>query len=187
MKELFDHLEKNERKILILLCVILAAALLFHQSFAHGQKKTYNHSVESLITQQKEYAKMKELNQEIKGEWLLWDEAKRDVSDIEKNYLYKENEEINQLRLDLRKIFEAARTRVVSDLLFDYADWEEEKLKRIRVRFTIAGYYTGLKRFIHQVEIHPKFLMIEKIDFRDIDAQTGWIKLQIELAGYYEY
>lgn len=186
MKELFDLLDKSERKILILLCVLLAAALIFHQGFALKQKRAYSHSAESIINQQKEFSKMKELNREIKTEWLLWDEAKRDIAEIEKNYLYKENEEINQLRLDLRKIFRAARIRVISDLMFDYADWEEEKLKRVRVNFTIAGYYAALKRFIHQVEIHPKFLMIERIDFRDIDTQSGRIELQIELAGYYE-
>lgn len=186
MKELFDLLEKSERKILILLCVLLAAALIFHQGFAVKQKKTYSYSVESLPNQQKEFANIKELNRNIKMEWLQWDEARRDIADIEKKYFYKENKNINQLRLDFRKIKRAARIQVISDLMFDYADWEEEKLKRVRVRFTMAGPYVALKRFIHQVEIHPKFLMIERIDFRDIDTQSGRIELQIELAGYYE-
>ena len=186
MKELFDLLDRNERKILILLCLVLAIALIFHFGFSMRQKKAYSHSSESLPNQQKEFAKIKELNQEIKAEWLLWDEAKRDIAEIEKNYLYDENEKTNQLRLDLREIFRAANVRVISDLMFDYADWDEEKLKRVRVNFTMAGSYVALKRFIHHVEIHPKFLMIERIDFRDIDTQTGRIELLIELAGYYE-
>ena len=186
MKELFDLLDRNERKILILLCVVLAVALIFHFGFAVKQKKDYSHSTESLPNQQKEFAKMKELNREIKAEWLSWDEAKRDIAEIEKNYLYSENEKINQLRLDLREIFRAAKVRVISDLLFDYADWDDERLKKVRVNFTMAGFYFALKRFIHQVEIHPKFLMIERIDFRDIDTQTGRVELQVELAGYYE-
>jgi hypothetical protein len=69
--------------------------------------------------------------------------------------------------------------------LFDYADWEKES-KRARVSFTLAGPYVSLKRFIHQVEIHPKFLMIERVDFRDIDTQSGQIELNLVLAGYYE-
>lgn len=186
MKELFDLLAKSERKILILLCVLLAAALIFNQGFALKQKKAYSYSVKSLPNQQKEFANIKELNRNIKMEWLQWDEARRDIADIEKKYFYRENKNINQLRLDLRKIFQQARIRVISDLMFDYADWEEEKLKRVRVRFTMAGPYVALKRFIHQVEIHPKFLMIERIDFRDIDTQSGQIELRIELAGYYE-
>jgi hypothetical protein len=70
--------------------------------------------------------------------------------------------------------------------MFDYADWEEEKLKMVHVHFTMAGRYVALKSFIHQVEIHPKFLMIERIDFRKIDTQSGRIELHIGLVGYYE-
>jgi hypothetical protein len=43
-----------------------------------------------------------------------------------------------------------------------------------------------MKKFIFEVERHPKFLMIEKIDFEDISAQGGEIELVIILAGYYE-
>ncbi len=186
MKELFDLLERSERKILILLCVFLAAALIFHQGFALKQKKAYSNSVESLPILKKELANIKELNRNIKMEWLQWAEARQDIVDIEKKYFYEENKNINQLRLDLEKIRRAARIRVVSDLVFDYTDWKKEQLKRVGVRFTVAGPYVALKRFIHQVEIHPKFLMIERIDFRDIDTQSGRIELEIELAGYYE-
>ena len=186
MKELFDLLEKNERKILVLLCVFFTAALIFHQGFALKQKKAFSYSAESLPILQKEFANVKELNREIKMKWLQWDETRQDIADIEKKYFYKRNKNINRLRLDLEKIIMAARIRVISDLTFDYADWGEEKLKRVSVHFTIAGRYVALKRFIHQVEIHPKFLMIERIDFRNIDTQSGRIELQIELAGYYE-
>jgi hypothetical protein len=119
-------------------------------------------------------------------EWLQWDEAKRDIADIQTKYFYREDEDLNQLRLDLREIFRTASVRVISDKLFDYTDREEEELKKVRVHFTLAGPYGALKRFIHRVEMHPKFLMIERIDFRDIDTQTGRIELQIQLAGYYE-
>ena len=186
MKELFDLLEKNERKLLILLCVLLAAALIFHQSFALRQKNIYSDAVDSLPRQQKEFDQSKELNRKIKMEWQQWDEAKRDIADIKKKYFYKEDKDLNQLRLDLREILRASSVRVISDKMFDYTDWEDEELKKVRVHFTIAGSYGVLKRFIHQVEIHPKFLMVERVDFRDIDTQTGRIELQIELAGYYE-
>jgi len=186
MKELFDLLEISERKILVLLCVFLAAAMIFHQGFALKQKRAYSYSAESLPILQKEFANIKELNRNIKMELLQWNEARRDIADIEKEYFYKGNKNINQLRLDLRKIFRQARIRVISDLMFDYTDWEEEKLKRVHVHFTLAGRYVALKSFIHQVEIHPKFLMIERIDFRKIDTQSGQIELQIDLAGYYE-
>jgi Tfp pilus assembly protein PilO len=186
MKELFDLLEKRERKMLIWLCILFFTGLLFLKVFALNQKRTYGYAVQALPAQQKEYTQIKESNRDIKLEWLKWDEAKRDIAEIEKKYFYRGNRGISQLRLDLRKIFRASRIRVVSDLMFDYAEWEDENVKRVRVNFTIAGPYDALKRFIHQVEIHPKFLMVERIDFRDIDTQSGRIELNIVLAGYHE-
>ena len=186
MKELFDLLEKSERKVLILLCLLLAVAVIFHQGFAVKQKKTLRYAVQSQPTLQKELANIEESNKNTEMEWQQWQDAEQDIAAVEKRYFYKENKNVNRLRLDLRKIFQEAGIRVTSDLLFDWADWEETRLKKVRVRFTLAGPYGALKRFIHRVEIHPKFLMIERIDFRDIDTQTGRIELQIELAGYYE-
>lgn len=186
MKELFDLLGKKERQILVLLCVLLVGALIFHQGFALKQKRAYSHSSGSLPRQQKEFADIEKSNRDVKMEWAQWNEVRQDIADIEGKYFYREGENINELRLDLRNIFEKSNIRVISDLLFDYAEWEEEDLKKVRVTFSVAGPYVLIKNFIHQVEIHPKFLMIERIDFRDIDVQSGRIELTIMLAGYYE-
>lgn len=186
MKELFDLLEKKERQILALFCVLFVAALIFYQGFALKQKSTYLHSAGSLPRQQKEFAKIESANRDIKMEWAQWEEAKQDIVEIEKKYFYREDENINELRLDLREIFAKANIRVISDLVFDWSEWQEDDLKKARVSFTVAGPYIVLKNFIHQIEIHPKFLMIERIDFRDIDTQSGRIELSIVLAGYYE-
>ncbi len=185
MKELFDLLEKKERQILVSLCVLFAAALIFHQGFALKQKRVYNQSAGSLPRQQTEFANIEKATRGIKMEWLQWDEARRDIGEIENKYFYREDKNINELRLDLREIFAKANVRVISDLVFDFSEWKEEEIKKARVNFTVAGPYVVLKNFIHQVEIHPKFLMIERIDFRDIDTQSGRIELKIVLAGYY--
>ncbi len=186
MKELFDLLEKGERKILLWLGIIFLVGLLFLQVFALNQKRAYSSAAQTLPTQQQEYTQIKESNKNIKLEWLQWDEARRDVVEIEKKYFYRGDRSLSQLRIDIGKIFEASGIRIVSDLNFDYADWEEENIIRVRVNFAMAGTYVALKRFIHQVEVHPKFLMVERIDFRDIDTQSGRIELNIVLAGYYE-
>ena len=186
MKELFDRLGKKERQVLVLFCVLLSASLIFHSAFALRQKRTYLRSAEYLPSAQKEYDKIKESNRDTKMEWLRWDEARKDIASIGNKYFYKEDVRINELRIDLRKVFRRANIRVISDLIFDYQDLEGEELKKVRVSFATSGPYAALKRLIHQVEIHPKFLMIERIDFRDIDTQSGRIELNIVLAGYYE-
>lgn len=185
MKELLDLLEKKERQVLALLCFLLIVALVFHQGFALKQKRSYVQSAGSLPGKQKEFENIEKLNRDIKMEWLQWDEARRDIGEIENEYFYKEDRDVNELRLDLREIFAKANVRVISDLVFDYSEWEKKDIKKARVNFTVAGPYVVLKNFIHQVEIHPKFLMIERIDFRDIDTQSGRIELSIALAGYY--
>lgn len=186
MKELFDLLDAKERRVLALICILFSAALIFHTAFALHEKKTYFRSVESLPSQQREYEKNLEQNREKKAELLRWDEARREIPQIEKIYFYKDEDVANAARLDLREIFQVSNVRCVSDLRFDYRDEKKEKTNRVGVRFTLAGTYYALKKFIFEVERHPKFLMIEKIDFEDISAQGGEIELVIILAGYYE-
>lgn len=186
MKELIDLLTARERRILALICVLLAAALIFHSVFALHEKRTYFRSVESLPSQKKEYERILEMNKEKKAEWLRWDEARRDIPQIEKIYFYKEEDVANEVRADLRKIFQMSNVRCVSDLRFDYREEKKEKTNRVGVRFTLAGSYYALMRFIFEVERYPKFLMIEKVDFQNVTAQGGAIELVIILAGYYE-
>ena len=57
---------------------------------------------------------------------------------------------------------------------------------KVTATFQISGPYHLMKRFVHSVEIFSKFLIVEKIDFADINMQSGGLKLKIVLAGYYE-
>lgn len=186
MKELFDLLDAEERRILALIGILLLAAVIFHTAFALQEKRTYFRSVESLPSKQKEYERILGTNKEKKAEWMRWDEARRDIPEIEKAYLYREEDVSNEVRLDIRKIFQVSNVRCVSDLRFDYTEERRERTNSVRVRFTLAGTYYALKRFIYEVERHPKFLMVEKIDFKDVAARGGVIELIIILAGYYE-
>jgi hypothetical protein len=43
-----------------------------------------------------------------------------------------------------------------------------------------------LKGLIQLVEEFPKFLIVEKIDFLEIDDRSSILELKIVLAGYYE-
>jgi hypothetical protein len=111
MKELFDLLDVKERRILALICILLSASLIFHTAFALHEKKTYFRSVESLPSQQREYEKIWEQNQKLKAELLRWDEARREIPQIEKVYFYREEDVANEVRLDLRKIFQVSKKK----------------------------------------------------------------------------
>jgi hypothetical protein len=60
------------------------------------------------------------------------------------------------------------------------------KIKKVSATFNLRGSYVSLKRFIHTVEEFPKFLLIERIDFLDIDTARDALVLRVVLAGYYE-
>ncbi len=186
MKELFDLLTAKERRGLTVVCILLSVSLIFHLTFAVREKRTYLRSVESLPSKQREYENILEMNNGKKAEWLRWDEARREIPQIEKVYFYRSADVANEVRLDLRKLFQVTNVRCVSDLRFDYSDEKSERMKRVQVRFTLAGTYYALKKFIYEVERRPKFLMVEKIDFNDVTPQGGFIELVIVLAGYYE-
>jgi len=86
--------------------------------------------------------------------------------------------------MDLQRILETSRIQH-SGKKFDYAVFEKEEIRKVIVEFTVTGRYVSLKNFIHEVENFQKFLMIERIDFLDIDPQGQGIKLKIQLAGYH--
>jgi hypothetical protein len=185
MKELFDLLEAKERQFLVMLCIFLAAVLIFYSGFALKEKREYFRSVDILSSQQAEYERIKEQNAEKKSIWMMWDEAKRDIAEIETAYFYREEKNVNELREDLRKIFQNAKIRMSSDLRFEYSEFEGQEMKTVKVSFRMTGFYFALKKLLHSIEKYPKFIMVERIDFLDIDSQSGMIELRIELVGFY--
>ena len=91
---------------------------------------------------------------------------------------------MKELRTDLQHILDTSRIQY-GRIKFDYVFFEKEKIQQVNVEFTVTGRYMSLKNFIHAVESFPKFLVIERIDFLDIDPQGLGIKLKIQLAGYH--
>jgi hypothetical protein len=116
----------------------------------------------------------------------MWDEAHEDFIHIEEKYFYREDGNINELREDLRKILRNAQIQVTSDLRFEYSEFQGNEMKTVKVSFIMTGFYFALKKLLHSIEKYPKFIMVERIDFLDIDTQSGMIELRIELVGYYE-
>jgi len=184
MKRIVDLLDRTERRILGLLCVLVVAALLFHSLFALGEKRANSRLKETLLAGEKNLEEMLAINREKNREWERWEEARRDIEQLRRERFYREEGDINQLRMDLQKIFSEAGVRV-SQISFGYNVVEEERIKKVTISFGISGSYLSLKRFLLAVENHPEFLVIERIDFLEIDARGGRLGLKLEMAGYY--
>lgn len=186
MKEIFDLLNDTEKKILGFLCLFLGVVLLFFLVISLPQRGSYFRALSSLSAKQKEYQQVNTIVMEKKEEWLRWQEARRDMEDIEKKYFYEEKDFFNQLRLDLEQILGKSQMRVLGRKRYDYAEYEEERVRKVNISFNLSGSYMALKQIIDTVERFPKFLVIEKIEFLDIDPARGDLELRVILAGYHE-
>lgn len=186
MKEIFEILDQKERRIIGLLCLLLLAALFSLFFIAIGEKRAYFRTLDSLSVKKKDYEKLSREQDLKEKEWQRWQEAPSDMDEIRAKYFYKDNDVFQQVRLDLQKIFNQTGIRV-SQKKYDYAELEKsENVKRVVVSFNLKCSYFSLKRFLSSVEQFPKFLIIEKIDFINIETQGGVLGLRILLVGYYE-
>ncbi|MFQ6108913.1 MAG: hypothetical protein ACE5L7_05105 [Candidatus Aminicenantales bacterium] len=185
MKEIFDILSEKEKRILGLVTILLIIPVVFLLFVAGGEKRAYFRALDSLTAKEKTYQDLVSKNEETQKEWLRWQEAVQDIKDIREKYFYKDNDIFEVLRSDLEELFNQSGIQV-SRKNYDYAELKKGNLKKVIIAFDWKGSYFALKRFLHSVEKFSKFLVVEKIDFLNIDSQTGMLELKIALAGYYE-
>lgn len=185
MKEIFNSLDQKERKAIGLLCLLVLLALLFLFFIALEEKRTYHHTLNATVEIKENLEKLNSIKNQKEEEWLRWQGAGQDIEEIRAKYLYKDNDVFQQMRLDLQKIFNQAGIQV-SRIKYDYAEIEDEKIKKVDVSFNLRGSYFSLKRFLNAVEEFPKFLIVEEVNFLNIESQAGILELRILLTGYYE-
>lgn len=185
MKELISILRKKERRILGLLCLLLVAALAFYFLVAQNQKDAFSLVSDTYSAKQLELSELKSSQAEKELEWRQWQDAIVDMQKLRTDYFYRKDSVVRDMRQDLFAILN--QNQIPNpQIKYDYADFEAENIGKILSSFNISGPYYLIKKFIHSVENFPKFLVIEKINFVDIDTRNGSLKLNISLAGYYE-
>ena len=185
MKEIINFLSDTEKKILVLMCVLLGLGFAFFVLFSLPQRSGYFKAFSSLEEARKNFQEFESKSQEKKKEWQSWEAVHRDMEELRTKYFYNEKDVTQKLRLDLEKIFLQVRIPV-HKITYHRADYKGVKIKKISATFNLRGSYVSLKRFIHAVEEFPKFLLIERIDFLDIDTARDSLELRVVLAGYYE-
>jgi Tfp pilus assembly protein PilO len=185
MNGIFEFLERKDRRILGGLCLFLVLALLFLFVVALGEKRSHFDSLDSLALKKETAREMEKARQDSNAEWLKWQRTLDDMKELKAKYFYKEEEGVSPLMRDTQKILNSARIRV-SQKRYDYADLKEDVYAIVRITFETTGSYTALKKLIHSVETFPRFLVVQKIDFADVDPFSGGLKVQVALVGYYE-
>ena len=185
MKEIFEILSEKERRTLGWFCFLLVVPVVFLLFIAGGERRAYSGLLESLSAQKKNYQSLNAKNIQKEKEWLRWQEAVKDMEEIQGKYFYKDNDVFEELRRDLEKIF--GQTGIyASRKNYDYSQLHKGGLEKVIVNFDWRGSYPSLKGFLDSVEKFPKFLIIERIDFLNIEVQSGMLELKVALAGYYE-
>lgn len=187
MKKIFDLLDDKEKKTLIVLCVMIAGVSLFLLLISLSQRRSYFNALSSHADKQREYNQLNKTKIEMEGEWIRWQEARGDMDELKRTYFYDDDKEgFEQLRLDLEQLLSKARINVSSRKKYDYVEFKGETIRKVNITFDLKGSYLALKRFIHSVEEFPKFLLIEKVDFLNIDGGGNVLELRVVLASYYE-
>ncbi len=185
MRELFNRLEENEKKVLRVLSVLLGISVLFLLLMSFPQRGSSVRNLSRLERKQGEYQHFNGITQEKAQEWRLWQGAYRDINELKKSHFYSGVDAVKQMRIDIQRILTQARIPS-SQKKYNYTEYTKEKINKMSLSFNVRGTYQSLKKFIQAVEEFPKFLIVEKIDFLDIDAAGGVLELKIVLAGYYE-
>lgn len=185
MNGIFELLDRKDRRILGVLCLFLVLALLFLFVVALGEKRSHSESLDRLASKKESARDMGKARRDKNAEWLKWQRTLDDMKELKAKYFYKEEEGISPLMRDTQQILNGARIRV-SKKRYDYANLKEGMYRVVRITFETTGSYTALKKFIHSVEVFPRFLVVQKIDFLDVDPFSGGLKVQVALAGYYE-
>jgi hypothetical protein len=184
MKEAFSLINQKERRQLVAVAALLGLTLLFYFFGAANVRKAYGKSTDLLAAIEENIAAAEESRAETETGWKRWEQANKDMTELQENNFYNTEDYPKEVRLDLQRILDESPIQH-SQKRFQYFHFEKEKIGKVIVEFNVTGSYHSLKTFIHAVESLPRFLMIERIDFLDIDPQGMGIKLRVLLAGYY--
>lgn len=72
-----------------------------------------------------------------------------------------------------RRTTEIPATRIGSDLI------------PLRTQVELAGRYSDVRTFIHELESSPEFVVIDNITLSEEEEDTGLLQLRIDLSTYY--
>ncbi|MBN2408307.1 MAG: hypothetical protein JXE07_01100 [Candidatus Aminicenantes bacterium] len=186
MKELFSILSEKQRARLKRLGLLFLVALFVFVFFSLAQRRSYYRLASQLKSRQTAALAAADKQAQSAAAWEQWEQTQKDVDFLKEKFFYHEGQEINELRLDLRKIFLDSGINARS-FKYNYAELEKERIGKISVTFNFTGSYPVLKRFLQMIERYPKFLLLEKIDFLKISDGGTILELRIMLAGYYAH
>jgi Tfp pilus assembly protein PilO len=185
MWKIAEFVTQRERRILTGLGLLVALALLFLIFGGLGERRGYFRSLASGDALRQDARSAEAERDSAKARWQAWDEARRDLGKLRREFFYHKDEGITRLRLDLQQVLGGLGLNP-ADLKFDYVNYEKDKAQKVSATFTFSGSYDTLRRFLFAVEKFPRLLFAERITFVSIEPRSGSLNLKIAMAAYYE-
>ncbi len=182
MIRLADFLDRKERRVLGLLAILFAAALLFLLGGGLGARREGLRARAALGSARAAGTKAEADLADKKAWFDLWAAARRDLDDMRGKELYRAKEGIGALRSDIDRLLGESGLSA-SRLGYTYGTQEKGVVYRVGVSFELRGSYAALKSVLEKIEAFPRLLVVDGIDLR---TQSAGPSLRLTLGAYYE-
>lgn len=172
------------RKTALVLSLSTLAAGIFFLSVPLKKRTAYYRSRQSSQQIEQRLSKLEKDREANLEKLSRWQEVQSEILKLRDTYIYHKGMP-TELRLDLEKILRDIGLRT-PPLEYVYEDYPDQGFRKIQMSFAISGSYTQVRKIIHAIETFPKFLILERVEFIDIDNQGVSIRLRLKMAGFYE-
>jgi len=184
MKEIVRLLEPREKRILAGLAALLGVLAVCLVILAWSTGGAVQRQAARVKTLDRQAGAAERERTSLRAEVSRWEDARLDSQALRRDRFYRERNGVNDLRLDLQKIFSGVGLEF-PQAKFDYVELDKEQARKVEVSFNFSGSYALLKRFLADVEKQPRFLFVERVNFLNIDSSSGNLLLKVTLAAYY--
>lgn len=186
MKELIEFLTDTEKKIIKILLGMVALSFIFLIFTLIWPRNQAAGVASKLDSQKRSFEQVKEARDKGERLWLQWSEASRQLEELKNNWFYRGENSLGQIRIDLEEIFYQARLSLPT-LQYNYHNLEKSKIKKISLNLRLRTSYLSLRELLAKLEIFPKFLLIEDIDFQNVSEGGATLDLRLVVSAYYVY
>ena len=186
MKKLFELWSEKEKRLAAVCAALLGVAACVLLVTAAKARGAAGRAAADLRAAEVSYQVLDRERNSVRQDRQAWQEAQKDLASLKESYFYDTAKGLQDLRMDLQRIFDAAGI-TAADINYGYSDLVKGVVQKVNADFRFTANYALLKRLLDTVERHARFLHVERVDFLSMTKQPGVIDLRVSFAGYYEY
>jgi len=184
MKELYSRLTDKQRKTAALLLTVFSCVFAALAVFAVRARLEEGKSARHRAAIERQWKDADKARRDAVQEGDRWVQAAADIQELRTTWLFDSADGPQAFRTELQRILEMSGV-TASEIRYGDHDLYRNRMRKITADFGFLGTYPSFRRFLENVENHPRAVHVEKIDFRNIGSQPGIIESRITLAGYY--